>query len=59
MATIFESSAHSVHLMYSLLCSFVVLDVSHSGFESGYLVLIVPVPGNCIYIMVCCPHTNV
>ena len=33
--------------MFSLVCLFVVLVVSHLGFEGGTLVLIAPGPGHC------------
>ena len=46
MATFWERVAYSVNRMFSLLCLFVALVVSHFGFESRALVLIVPVPGH-------------
>ena len=45
MATFWEIPAHSVDPMFSLLCPFVALVVSHFGFEGGTLVLIAPLPG--------------
>ena len=54
MASFLESAAQSVNRMFSLLCLFVVLVVSYSGFEDGNLVLIPPVPGNCfLYVLLC------
>ena len=47
MATFWEIAAHSVKHMFSLLCPFVVLVVSHLGFNDGNSVLIAPVPGHC------------
>ena len=47
MAIFSERTAHSVNHMFSLLCLFVVLVVSHLGFKGGNLVLIAPVPGQC------------
>ena len=47
MATFWERAAHSVNHMFSLLCPFVALVVSHSGFKGWNLILIVPVPGHC------------
>ena len=38
-----------VNRMFSLLCLFVVLVVSHFGFEDRTLVLIASVPGHCLY----------
>ena len=35
MATFWERTAHSDHHIFSLLCLFVVLVVSHFGFEGG------------------------
>ena len=37
--------------MFSLLCLFVALVVSHFGFEGRTLVLIASVPGNCFYLI--------
>ena len=48
MATVWEKSAHSVNRMFSLLCLFVALVVSHLGFEGRTLVLIASVPGHCL-----------
>ena len=48
MATFWERAAHSVNRMFSLLCLFVALVVSHFGFEGRNLVLIVSVPGHCL-----------
>ena len=48
MLTFWKRAAHSVTHMFSLLCLFVVLVVSHLGFEGGNLVLISPVPGHCL-----------
>ena len=45
MATFWEIAAHSVNHMFPLLCLFVVLVVSHVGFEDGNMFLIAPVPG--------------
>ena len=47
MTTFWEGVAHSVNYMFSLLCLFVVLVVSHLGFKGRSLVLIAPVPGDC------------
>ena len=47
MATFLEKAAHLVNHMFSLLCLFVVLVVSHLGFEDRNLVLIARVPGHC------------
>ena len=48
MATFWESAAHSVKRMFSLLCIFVALVVSHFDFEGGTLVLTASVPGHCL-----------
>ena len=48
MATFLERAAHSGNSMFSLLCLFVALVVSHLGFEGRALVLIVSVPGHCL-----------
>ena len=48
MATFWESTAHSDHHIFSLLCLFVVLVVSHFGFEGGNRIKIAPVPGRCL-----------
>ena len=45
MAT-WERAAHSVNHMFSLLCLFVALVVSHFGFEGRTLVLIMSVHGH-------------
>ena len=37
-----------VHVMFHVICLFVVLVISHSGFEGMILLLSVPVPGHCI-----------
>ena len=47
MATCWERAAHSVNHMFSLLCQFVGLVVSHLYFKGGNLILIGPVPGHC------------
>ena len=39
MATFLERATHSVNLMFSLLCLFVALVVSHFGFDGGTLVM--------------------
>ena len=43
-------AAHSVYHMFSLyiVCIFVILVVSHFGFEGGTLVLIASVPDYCL-----------
>ena len=46
MNTFWERTAHSVNQMFSLLCLFVVLDISHLRLEGGNLVLIAPGPGH-------------
>ena len=51
MATFWERAAHSVNHIFSLFCVFVVLVVSHLGFEGGDLVLIVPAHGHCIPLL--------
>ena len=48
MGTFWEKAAHSVNRMFSLLCLFVALIVSHFLFESGTLVLIASAPGHCL-----------
>ena len=48
MATIRESPAHSVNRLFSLLCLFVALVVSHFGFEGRTLGLSVLVHGHCL-----------
>ena len=45
-----KRASHSVNHMISLLCIFVVLVVSHLGFDDGNLVLIAPVPGHCFLL---------
>ena len=48
MATFWERAANSVFQSYfPCLCIFVVLVVSHLGFEDENLVLIALVPGHC------------
>ena len=47
MVTFWERAVHSVNRMFSLLCLFVALVVSHFGFEGWTLVLITSVPGHC------------
>ena len=47
MATFSEKAAHLVIHMFPLLCLFVVLAVSHLGFEDENSVLIARVPGYC------------
>ena len=44
MATCWDRAAHSVNRMFSLLCLFVALVVSHFDFEGRTLVLIASVP---------------
>ena len=46
MTTFSEKAAHLVNHMFPLLCLFVVLVVSHLGFEDENLVLIALVPGH-------------
>ena len=48
MATFWERVAHSVNRVFSLLCLFVALVVSHFGVESKTLVMIASVPGHCL-----------
>ena len=48
MAIYWGRAAHSINRMFSLLCLFVALVVSHFGFEGGTLALIVTVPGHCL-----------
>ena len=48
VATIRESPAHSVNRLFSLLCLFVALVVSHFGFEGRTLGLSVLVHGHCL-----------
>ena len=48
MATFFERAAHSVNRMFSLLCLFVALVVSHFVFEGMALVLTESDPGHCL-----------
>ena len=43
-----KRAAHSVSHMFSSLCLFVALVVSHFGFEGRTVVLIVSVPGHCL-----------
>ena len=46
MATFWERAAHSVYLMFSLYFGlFVILVISHFGFDGWTLVLIASVPG--------------
>ena len=47
MAIFWEIAAHSANRMFSLLCLFVALVVSHFGFEVRTLVLIGSVLGHC------------
>ena len=47
MATFLEKAAHLVNHMFPLLCLFVVLVVSHLGFEDQKLFLIARVSGHC------------
>ena len=49
MVIFWERAAHSINHIFSLLCLFVALVVSHFGFESGTLILIVSVPGHCSF----------
>ena len=37
-----------VHVMFHVICLFVVLIISHQGFEGRILLLIVPVSGHCL-----------
>ena len=46
MATFWERAANSVYRMFSRLCLFVALVVSHFGFEGRTWVLIASVPGH-------------
>ena len=48
MATVLERAANSVNRVFSLLCIFVALVVSHFGFEGRTLVLIASVPSHCL-----------
>ena len=48
MANFWERAAHSVNHMFSSLCLFAVLFVSHLGFEGGNLALIAQVPDHCL-----------
>ena len=48
MVTFWKRTAHSVNRLFSFLCIFVALVVSHLGFEDRTLVLIASVPGHCL-----------
>ena len=50
MATFWERAAHSVNPVFSLLCQFVALIVSHFGFKGRTLTLIASVPGHCLLL---------
>ena len=45
MAIFWERAAHSVNSIFSLLCLFIALVVSHFGFDVMTLVLVASVPG--------------
>ena len=49
MTTFCEIAAHSFNSVFSLIMStvFVIMVVSHFGFEGGTVALIAPVPGYC------------
>ena len=51
MTTFWERAAQSDNDMFSLLCLFVALVVSHLGFEDGNFVLIAPVHGLCFPLL--------
>ena len=48
MATFWERAAHSSNRIFSLLCLFVALVVSHFGFEGRTFVLIASVHVHCL-----------
>ena len=48
MAIFQERAAHLVNRVFSLLCLFAALVVSHFRFEDRTLVLIVSIPGHCL-----------
>ena len=48
MATFWETAAHSVDRVFSLVCQIVALVVFHFGSEDRTLVLIASVPGHCL-----------
>ena len=58
MATLWERAAHSVNRVFSLLCLFVALVVSHFGFEGSTLVLIASVPGHCLPFTFCLLYSH-
>ena len=49
MATFWERAAHSSNCVFSLLCLFVALVVSHFGFDGRNFVLIASVHGHCVH----------
>ena len=55
MATFWERTAPSVDHMFS----YVILGISHSGFEGRIRVLINPVPGHCLLVtFLKCPSVS-
>ena len=48
MATFWGRADRSVYHIFSLYFDIVILVISYFGFDGGTLVLIAPVPGNCL-----------
>ena len=46
-----ERAAYSVNRVLSLYCLFVIMVLSHFGFEDRYLALIVPVSVHCLLLL--------
>ena len=59
MATCWERPAHLVSHMFSVFWLFVMLAISHFGFEGGMVVLIAPVSGHCILVTFRMPAQNI
>ena len=53
MATLWEKAAHLANRVFSLICQFVGLVVSHFGFGDRTLVLISSVPGHFLPFTFC------
>ena len=53
MATFSERAAHMLPCVLIVLCLYVILVISHYGFDGRTLVLMASVPGHCLPFTLC------